>query len=102
MPAIIEAGELHDSAPGGGVAVTIGTETIALFKVGGAIFAVEAWCLRCGAGLAGGCLRRGVVECSGCDWCYDLATGSVVGIPGLRLHTFDAKVVDGQVIVANA
>ena len=101
MLALIEA-PLMDLAPGKGAAVTAGNITVALFKVDAVIYAIEAWCLRCGAPLAEGCLEARVVACCGCDWRYDVATGSVVGIAALRLHTFDIKVVGGQIIVADA
>jgi nitrite reductase/ring-hydroxylating ferredoxin subunit len=102
MPAFIEAGHLDRLGPGKGAAVTIGSNTVALFKVDGVIYAIEAWCLRCGVCLADGCLQGWIVACRGCDWRYEVTTGSVVGIPALRLHTFDAKVVGGEIIVANA
>ena len=102
MPAFIEVEQLDRLAPEKGAAVTIGGNTVVLFKVGGVICAIEAWCLRCGACLAEGCLQHGIIACCGCDWRYDVITGSVVGIPALRLHTFDTKVVGGQVIVAKA
>jgi len=101
MPAFIEAAHLDRLAPGKGSAVTIGNNTVALFNIDGAIYAIEAWCLRCGACLAEGCLQGWIVACRGCDWRYDVTTGAVVGIPALRLYTLHAKVVDGQIFIAN-
>ena len=87
--------------PGKRGAVTAGNNTIALFKIDAVIYAIEAWCLRCGTSLAEGCLEGWVVACSGCDWRYDVTTGSVVGIAALRLQTFDITVVGGQIVVAD-
>jgi nitrite reductase/ring-hydroxylating ferredoxin subunit len=102
MPAFIEAAHLDRLAPGKGAAVTTGNNTVAFFKIDGVIYAIEGWCLRCGACLAEGTLEGWIVACRGCDWRYEVTTGSVVGIQALRLHTFDVKVDGGQIIVANA
>ena len=100
MNAFVDAGSVDGVAPGRGAAVTVDGHTVALFRVDGAIFAIEGWCIRCAASLSAGEVQGRVVACAGCDWRYDLTTGSVVGIPSLRLHTFETKVVDGQIIVA--
>ena len=101
MPALIGAPLMDRLVRGKGTAVTAGNDTVALFKIDAAIYAIEAWCLRCGTSLAEGCLEGRVVACCGCDWRYDVTTGSVVGIAALRLHTFDIKVVGGKIIVAD-
>jgi nitrite reductase/ring-hydroxylating ferredoxin subunit len=102
MPALIETPFMDRFARGKGAAVRAGNNTVALFKIDAAIYAIEAWCLRCGTSLAEGCLEGWIVACSGCDWRYDVTNGSVVGIAALRLHTFDAEVVGGQIIVADS
>ena len=102
MPAFIEAGHLDRLAPGKGAAVTTGNNTVALFKVDGAIYAIEAWCLRCGACLAEGNLEGLTVACRGCDWRFDVTTGAVAGVPALRLQTFDVKIVGDEIIVTSA
>jgi nitrite reductase/ring-hydroxylating ferredoxin subunit len=102
MPASIEARYLDRLAPGKGVAVTIGDNTVALFKVDGVVHAIEAWCLRCGTCLEEGVVDGAIVVCHGCSWRYDATTGSVVGIPALRLHVFDVEAVGGQLIISDA
>ncbi len=102
MPALIEAARLDHLAPGKGAVVTAGDSTVALFKTDAAIYALEAWCLRCGACLAEGNLEGWTVACYNCDWRYDVATGSVVGIPALQLQIFSVEVIDGQIVISNA
>ena len=102
MATSIEPGHLDRLAPGRGVAVTIGNNTVALFKVDGVFHAIEAWCVHCGTCLAEGRVEGAIVSCDGCNWRYDVTTGSVIGIPALRLHAFDVEVVGGQLIIANA
>ena len=101
MVTSIEPGHLDRLAPGKGVAVTIGNNTVALFKVDGVIHAIEAWCVHCGTSLAEGVVEGTIVSCDGCNWRYDVTTGAVIGIPALRLHAFNVKVVGGQLIIAN-
>jgi nitrite reductase/ring-hydroxylating ferredoxin subunit len=101
MPALIETAHLDRLPPGKGATLTIGNHTVAVFKVDGVFYGTEAWCLRCGASLAQGCLESRVVACSSCDWRYDITTGSVVGIAALRLRTFAVRDVGGQIIVAD-
>jgi nitrite reductase/ring-hydroxylating ferredoxin subunit len=43
-----------------------------------------------------------ILACGGCDWRYDVRTGSVIGIPALRLTIFDAKADDGKICIADA
>ncbi len=85
MPAFIETGQLDHVAPGKGATAAAGSNTIALFRTGGVVRAVEAWCLRCGACLAEGTLAGRIVACRGCDWRYDLDSGAVLALPALRL-----------------
>ena len=101
MIAFIEAGQFDHLAPGRGTAAAAGNNTIALFKIDGVIYAIEAWCLRCGACLADGNIDGAVVSCHGCDWRYDVPSGAVEGVPALRLSTFEVNFVDGRVIVTD-
>lgn len=101
MPAFINGEHLARLTPGKGVVVTTGNSTIALFNVGGAIHAVEAWCMRCGACLADASVEGEIISCSGCDWRYDVVTGGVIGVPGLRLHTFDVSTLGSHIVGTN-
>ncbi len=101
MSVLIEGGPPDLVVPGKGTVVTAGDNSVALFKIDGAICALEAWCLRCGSSLAQGTLHGTIVACQGCGWRYEVNTGAVVGIPKLRLTTFRVEVVGGQIIVAD-
>ena len=69
--------------------VTVEDTGIALFNVAGAIFAVDDFCVRCGASLAAGKLKGTEVACSGCDWRYDVTTGRLQ--TGRGAHNFWPK-----------
>lgn len=87
-------------AAGTGTVVTTANHAIVLFNADGLVWAIEAWCLRCGRSLGGGILQGKILSCRGCDWRYDITTGGVVGIPALRLDTFKVQVVAGRIMVA--
>jgi len=102
MRAFFDAGILDRIKPGDGVAVSIGNDTFAIFVDERNIVALEGWCLRCGTCLAKAHLHGHVIACGGCDWRYDVTTGSVLGVPALRLQVFIASVTDGKIVIANA
>jgi nitrite reductase/ring-hydroxylating ferredoxin subunit len=87
-------------APGTGIVVTIAGDAIALYNVGGRIFALDDHCVRCGSSLASGVLEGALVSCSGCDWQYDVTTGCVCGVPALCIDTFEVKIEGPWVLVA--
>lgn len=99
-PRFVEAARLDKVGIGAGAVVTIAGFPVALFNAGGLVYALSAWCAYCGASLGRGTFRGKIVTCRGCGWRYEVNTGSVVGIPALRLDTFRVKVVDGRILVA--
>jgi nitrite reductase/ring-hydroxylating ferredoxin subunit len=102
MPDLVSVGPFDALALGHGAAVLAGQGQVALFRLDDVVYAIEAWCLRCGASLAEGQLRGRVLACRGCDWHYDVASGCVIGVPALRLQTFATHVIDGQVVLTDA
>lgn len=101
-PHFVEAAEQRDIVPGAAVVCAVGGTEIALFNVDGTIFAVENACVRCGSSLAAGRLAGAEVTCSGCDWLYDVTTGSVCGVPALTLDRFEVKIVDTHVMIGKS
>ena len=89
-----------DVRPGEGLRVDATDFPIALFDVEGRVLAIDDGCARCGSSLADGTVHGTTVACGGCGWQYDLGTGAVVGIPALRLDTYEVTVADGAVMLA--
>ncbi|MBS0319385.1 MAG: Rieske 2Fe-2S domain-containing protein [Proteobacteria bacterium] len=77
-------------AIGAGLRAQVREHPVALFNVGGVLYAIEDGCLRCGTSLAGGMLAARVVTCRQCGWRYDLADGSVLGLDTLKAATYTA------------
>ncbi len=78
-------------APGVRLRLETGAGPVALFAVGDAVYAIEDGCLRCGSALVTGALEGCVVTCPLCGWRYDVAQGCFVGLPALRIRTFEVR-----------
>jgi nitrite reductase/ring-hydroxylating ferredoxin subunit len=101
MPApFIDIGALEHIASVSVITLEVPTGTVAIFNVGGRIFAIDDGCVRCGASLAEGSLVDTTVTCPNCDWRYDVRTGCVEGVPSLRTDTYEVKVVGSRLLVA--
>jgi nitrite reductase/ring-hydroxylating ferredoxin subunit len=77
--------------PGVRLRLETGAGPVALFAVGDAVYAIEDGCLRCGSTLVTGALVGRVVSCPVCGWRYDVAQGCLVGLPALRVRTFEVR-----------
>jgi len=95
----MEVAPLEQLACGSAILCALDHTVVAMFNVDGHVFAVDDLCVRCGSSLAAGKLVGRLVTCSGCDWQYDVGIGCVRGVPALCIDTFEAKIVDGRVLV---
>jgi NAD(P)H-dependent nitrite reductase small subunit len=84
--------------PGARVAYAGGRE-VALFHVGGRVYALDNACLHVGGPLAEGIVEDGCVTCPWHDWRYRLHDGTRVGPGGLAVATYQVRLVDGEVWV---
>ena len=96
----VEIGTVDHIAAGSVITIAMPTGTVAVFNVGGRIFAIDDGCVRCGASLAEGLLTDMTVACPNCDWHYDIQSGTVQGIPSLRTDIYEVKVAGSRVLVA--
>lgn len=85
-------------APDTVVQVRIGATAITIFNVDGGLHAIDDACMRCGASLMAGTRDAARIRCR-CGWVYDLVTGSVEGVPALRLDKFDVTRVGDTIRV---
>lgn len=79
---------------------SVAAADVAVFAIGRHYRAISDMCLRCGASLAGGTPIDMTVRCGGCRWQYDLQTGEVLGVPGLRIEVFQIEIDQGRLRVA--
>jgi 3-phenylpropionate/trans-cinnamate dioxygenase ferredoxin subunit len=86
---------------GAGIAVQIGGRSVALFRRGGSLFALDNVCPHAGAALARGRVRDGMVQCPLHGSRFDLRTGECRNPTGVRSVVAHAvREVDGRVEVA--
>jgi NAD(P)H-dependent nitrite reductase small subunit len=85
--------------PGNAKMVPVGDFDIALFNVGGEIFAIDDVCPHFAGSLAEGTVEGETVSCPLHGWCFNLRDGKMTG--GRRsVATFDVRVDAGEVYVS--
>jgi nitrite reductase/ring-hydroxylating ferredoxin subunit len=75
-------------------------KVIALFNVGGRIYALDNTCLHQGGPLGEGLLEGEVVTCPWHMWEFNVRTGEKVGEPSLRVATYPVQVDGDDIKVA--
>jgi nitrite reductase/ring-hydroxylating ferredoxin subunit len=75
-------------------------KVIALFNVGGRIYALDNTCLHQGGPLGEGRLESEVVTCPWHMWEFNVRTGEKVGEPSLRVATYPVQVDGDDIKVA--
>ena len=78
--------------------VESGDLSIAVFNVGGELFALDNACAHTGGPIVDGLVRDGTVTCPLHWWRFDLATGERRGAPHIAQATYSAM-IDGEDIV---
>ena len=73
--------------------------TIVLFKLDGAIHALDDSCPHAGSSLAAGEFKGAFIQCRGHGLQFDVRTGRMRGADGLCAKTYPVRVVDGEVAV---
>lgn len=89
-----------DLAEGQGKSVQAGGKAIALFNVGGTVYALDNTCLHRGGPLGEGMLEGNVITCPWHMWEYDVRTGEKVGAPSIKVATYPVQVEGGDIKVA--
>lgn len=90
---------LDDIPDPGARVVFAGGRQVALFRVGGRVYALDNACLHVGGPLAEGIVEDGCVTCPWHNWRYRLADGTRVGPGDLAVATYDVRLEGGEVWV---
>lgn len=85
---------------GRSMVVRIASKDVALFNVEGNIYALSDACAHAGASLGSSKLRGPIVTCRGHGFRYDVTTGHCTSILGLRVASYQVKVVDRKIMVS--
>jgi nitrite reductase/ring-hydroxylating ferredoxin subunit len=99
MPEFVRALALADLPPGQCTEVSVGGKPVALFNVGGTVYATSNTCIHRGGPLGQGALDGQAVLCPWHAWSWDVTTGENTANPELRIPTYPVRVEDGQVLV---
>ncbi len=74
-------------------------KTLALFNVGGTIYAIDNACHHRGGPLGEGDLEGRIVTCPWHGWRYDVTTGENVLNPTIKMSCYPVKVEGGAILV---
>ena len=93
---VCKVGDLKDGESG---AITVNGKEIAIFRVGEQYFAIDDTCPHMGVSLAGGHVEDGIVTCPWHAWRFRLEDGAWADNPRIKIGSYPARVVDGEVQV---
>jgi nitrite reductase (NADH) small subunit len=90
MGRLVKVGEVGDLSPGEGKVVDAGGKEVALFNVGGTLYAIGNSCAHRGGPLAEGKVNGTTVTCNWHGWTFDLPSGisplnPVAKVPSYRV-----------------
>ncbi len=92
MPSFVKVASASDLKPGTAMTVVANGIDIALYNVGGKIYATDNTCLHQGGPLGEGILAGEVVTCPWHMWEYNVRTGEKVGNNAIKLTTYPVEV----------
>jgi nitrite reductase/ring-hydroxylating ferredoxin subunit len=100
MTDFVEIARVADIPPGTAKVVRVADVDIALFHVDGRIYAIADACIHAGASLASGRIRGHVVTCRGHGLQFDITTGCLIDVPGMKIDSYPLEAIDGRVLIA--
>jgi nitrite reductase/ring-hydroxylating ferredoxin subunit len=98
-PGFVRAARLADLPRGSSVAVQIEDHTLALFRQGDAVYAVDNRCPHMGFPLERGTVQDGILTCHWHHARFDLVSGGTFDLWAGDLHRYPSEVRDGEVWV---
>ena len=99
MGRLIAVGKVAEIPEGEAKVVAVDRRDIAVFRSGGAFFAIDDCCPHAGASLAGGYVEDGVVTCPWHAWRFRLADGAWADNPRVKTGCYAVTVVGDDVFV---
>jgi len=96
----VDVGSLDELIEGRGRCVEAGAYSLAIFRQGNQVFALENSCPHRGGPLCEGDVKEGVVYCPLHAWGFDLRSGRAVNVRWEGARVFPARVEGARVMVA--
>jgi nitrite reductase (NADH) small subunit len=100
MAEFLTVGRVSDLAAGSGKVVDVNGKAVALFNVGGTIYAIDNTCRHRGGPLGEGSLEGKVVTCPWHMWEYDVTTGEFTANREIKVATYAVQVEGDEIRVA--
>jgi 3-phenylpropionate/trans-cinnamate dioxygenase ferredoxin subunit len=105
MAEFLKAMQLEEIPDDGGACVLLAGQKIALFRVGGEVYAIDDTCSHEEASLSAGMLylddQEPQIECPKHGSMFSIVTGQVFSLPAVRpVHSFETDIRDGVVYVS--
>ena len=92
MANFVKVASTSDLKPGTAMTVVVNGIDIALYNVGGKIYATDNTCVHQGGPLGEGILEGEVISCPWHMWEYNVCTGEKVGTSAIKLSTYPVEV----------
>jgi 3-phenylpropionate/trans-cinnamate dioxygenase ferredoxin subunit len=100
MGDFVRVAKLTDIEEGGAIRVEVDGEPVALFNVGGRIYAIGETCTHEEASLSEGYVEGKAVECPRHGARFDLKTGQALTLPAtMPARVYEVKVEGGEVFI---
>lgn len=93
----IVVGKLTEIPVGGNRVVAVGKKDVAVFNVGGELFAIDDMCPHMGASLSGGHVEDGCVTCPWHYWRFRLTDGAWADSPRVKIGSYPVHIVGDEV-----
>ena len=91
MPEFVKVAKSSDVEEGKGLVVWAGKTKVALFRCGGALYAIRNQCPHMGGDLGEGLLTGDVVRCPWHGWKFNVKTGKSPETEVVAVRTFEVK-----------
>ena len=95
----MKVAKVSEIEEGGSKIVDLDGQQVALFKVGGAIYAVGNTCPHSGGPLGEGYLDGSIVTCPWHGWQFDVKTGDCQTVPQDRIRTYPVEIQGDDVVI---
>ena len=100
MADFVEAARLDEVPAGTAKTVTIAGKAVALFNVGGQVYAIDDTCPHAGSSLGNGKLDGRIVTCRSHGMRIDVVTGCFPASEGFAVASYQVMVLAGMILVA--
>ena len=100
MAEFVSVAKISELTPGTGMVVEVNGVSVALFKIDGAVYAIDNTCPHRGGPLGAGTVEGRVVTCPLHMWDFDICTGEFTANREIRIATYAVEVEGDEIKVA--